>query len=130
MKMPNALKSIDARAAADLMRDGALMVDVREPGEHAQARIPGSTNIPLSRFELSELSLEPDQAVVFFCASGNRTSFSAARLVAKAGGADAYVMQGGISAWGRAGLPVEPGHGRQERQAATAPGFLSRMFQR
>ena len=83
--MASSLKSIDAATAAKLMDQGALMVDVRESGEYARARIPGSQNIALSRFESSELRLGPDQAVVFFCASGNRTRVHAGRLAEKAG---------------------------------------------
>ena len=124
--MANPLKSVDTGAAARLMKDGALMVDVREAGEYAAARIPGSRNIALSRLEGSLLQLAPGQAVVFFCASGNRTTACAARLAAKAGHAEAYVMQGGISAWGRAGLPVESG---RDTAAARAPsGFFSRIL--
>ena len=101
------LKNIDAPTAAKMQENGALLVDVREDGEYEMAHIPGSELVPLSRFEESALTLAPGQAVVFFCASGNRTNVHAARLAAKAGDADAYVMQGGIKAWAQAGLPVE-----------------------
>lgn len=127
--MSRKLKSVDAHAAARLKDKGALMVDVREGGEHARSRIPGSQNIPLSRLELSELPLGPDQPVVFFCAGGNRTSIHAARLAEKAGAAEAYVMAGGISAWGQAGLPVESGSAGQN-DGPTGSGFLSRLFGR
>src|SRR5260221_12733475 len=107
--MAKTLKGVDAHAAAKLMKDGALMVDVREPGEYARSLIAGSLNAPLSRLDLAPLPLGERQAVVFFCASGNRTTVNAARLAAKAGGAEAYVLQGGMFAWSRAGLPVESG---------------------
>jgi rhodanese-related sulfurtransferase len=125
--MARGLKTVDAHTAAKLHKDGALLVDVRESGEHAQARIPGSQLVSLSRFGMSELPLAPGQAVVFFCASGGRTSAHATRLAEKAGTADAYVMQGGISAWRQAGLPVESGSGSSED---VRPGFLSRVFGR
>jgi rhodanese-related sulfurtransferase len=125
--MARALKNVDAHAAAKLQKSGALLVDVRESGEYAQVRIPGSQLASLSRFGMSELPLAPGQAVVFFCAGGNRTSANATRLAEKAGAADAYVMQGGISAWRQAGLPVESGSGSNE---GTRPGFLSRVFGR
>lgn len=124
--MARPLKSVDAAVAAALMKKGALMVDVREPGEHARTRIPGSQNIPLSRLEATALPVGQGQAVVFFCAGGSRTSFSSGRLAAKAGGAEAYVMQGGISAWGQAGLPVESGNFPNEGEPR--PGFFSRML--
>ncbi len=107
--MAGTLTLIDPEAAAELMDGGALMVDVRESAEYAQARIPGSENVALSGLEASELPLAPGQAVVFFCASGNRTNVHAARLAAKAGAAEAYVLEGGLSAWARAGLPIDLG---------------------
>ena len=125
--MAKTLKGVDAHAAAKLMKDGALMVDVREPGEYAHARIPGSRNVALSGFESSDIGLAPGQRVVFFCASGNRTNVYAARLADKASGAEAYVITGGISAWGRAGLPIESGSDTQEA-GGERRGFFSRMF--
>jgi len=101
------LKSIDAPTAAGMQASGALLVDVREDSEYATAHIAGSELIPLSRFEARELPVADGQAVVYFCASGNRTRVHAARLAAKAGAADAYVMEGGINAWAQAGLPIE-----------------------
>ncbi len=122
LRMP---KNVDAATAADLMRAGALMVDVREAHEYAHAHIPGSHHAALSRLEEAELPIAPGQPVVFFCASGGRTTIHAARLSAKAAGADVHVMQGGISAWGRMGLPIESGaaHGRE-------PSIFSRLFAR
>jgi rhodanese-related sulfurtransferase len=128
--MARTLKNVDAHAAAKLKEEGALMVDVRESGEYARARVPGSQNIALSRLEQTDLPLEPNQAVVFFCASGNRTNVYAAQLAEKAGAAEAYVMQGGLSAWGRAGLPVESGSSGENDEGARGSGFFSRMFSR
>ena len=123
--MARSLKGVDASGAAKLMKDGALMVDVREPGEYARGCIPGSQNVALSRFDLAPLPLGEGQAVVFFCASGNRTTVNAARLAAKAGNAEAYVMQGGMFAWSRAGLPVESG---SQGEGGEQRGFFARMF--
>jgi rhodanese-related sulfurtransferase len=93
---------IGVAEASDLVKQGAALVDVREAGEFAAERIPGSVNAPLSR--LAPQSIGQDaKAVVFFCASGARTRMSAGRLAAAAL-APAYVMDGGISAWKRAGL--------------------------
>jgi rhodanese-related sulfurtransferase len=124
--MAGKLKSIDAATAARLREQGALMVDVREDGEFARSRIPMSQNLPLSRLEVSALPLGPDQPVVFYCASGNRTTVAASRLAIKAGAAKAYVMAGGISSWGRAGLPVESG--RQGAAQSGGKSFFSRLL--
>lgn len=101
------LKTITPEDAARMLRDdGATLVDVREPDEHARQRIPGARNLPLSALEEAELALHQGRPVLFHCRSGARTAGHAARLAAKAGTVEAYVVEGGIEAWKRAGLPV------------------------
>ncbi|CAH2601984.1 thiosulfate sulfurtransferase YgaP [Rhodovastum atsumiense] len=100
------LTSITPEEAAGKLREGAVLVDVREPDEHARERIPGALNLPLSRLGAAEPVLPPGRAVVFHCRSGARTQAHAARLAARAGAGPAYVVAGGIDAWKRAGLPV------------------------
>jgi rhodanese-related sulfurtransferase len=102
------LQTIDALAAKRLINDGALLVDIREPDEHARERVPGSRNTPLSRLE----SLPADaKAIVFHCRSGARTSGNASRLAAAAG-CEAFILEGGIDAWKKAGLPVAVDRGQ------------------
>lgn len=101
------LRPIPPEEAARLLREqGAVLVDVREPDEHARQRIPGARNLPLSRLEEAELALEAGRPVLFHCRSGARTEGHAERLAAKAGACEAYLLAGGYEAWKRAGLPV------------------------
>src|SRR3954452_4151232 len=98
------LQTITPKDAARLLQEGATLVDVREPDEHARARIPGARNLPLSRLEEADLAAQPGQTVLFHCRSGARTGGNAARLAAKAGNCEAYVVAGGLDAWQRAAL--------------------------
>jgi rhodanese-related sulfurtransferase len=101
------LKTITPEKAAAMLREGAAtLIDVREPDEHARERIPGATSLPLSRLEEAELAVWEGRAVLFHCRSGARTAGNADRLAAKAGLCEAYVIEGGLEAWKRAGLPV------------------------
>lgn len=101
------LKTITPEDAARLLREaGAMLVDVREPDEHARERIPGARNLPLSKLEEVEATLHQGKPVLFHCRSGARTQSNAARLAAKAGSMEAYAVAGGLEAWKRAGLPV------------------------
>ena len=101
------LNTISPDEAARLLRDGgATLVDVREADEHARERIPGARNLPLSRLEEAELAVHQGKPVLFHCRSGARTAGNADRLAAKAGLCEAYVVEGGLDAWKRAGLPV------------------------
>ncbi|MCC7394662.1 MAG: rhodanese family protein [Sphingomonadaceae bacterium] len=88
--------------AQRLIQDGAKLIDIRDPDEHAREHIPGATNIPVAGIDHLDAG---DCAVVFHCRSGARTHANAARLAAAAG-APCYVIEGGIEAWRRAGLDV------------------------
>lgn len=101
------LNTITPTEAARLLREGdATLIDVREADEHARERIPGARNLPLSRLEEAELAVHQGKPVLFHCRSGARTAGNADRLAAKAGLCEAYVVEGGLDAWKRAGLPV------------------------
>lgn len=127
--MSRGLKGVDVARAAELMKAGALMVDVRERHEFANVRIPGSVNAALSELEAIDLPDAEGRPIVFFCASGGRTAMNARRLAAKAGVAEAYVMSAGIVGWSRAGMPVEQGGGAGDGDHShRSQGFFSRLF--
>lgn len=97
------LTPVSPEKARELIAGGAKLIDIREADEHARERIPAAENTPLSR--LSQLDASQAPAVIFHCRSGNRTSANAARL-AQAAECPTYVLEGGIDAWRKAGLPV------------------------
>ena len=76
------LQTIDPAAAKRLIDQGAILVDIREPDEHARERVPGARNTPLSRLGTLPATAK---AIVFHCRSGARTSANASRLAAAAG---------------------------------------------
>jgi len=78
-----------------------MLVDVREPFEHASARIEGSVLMPMGTV-MEQLELLPrDRPVVVHCQSGGRSSRVTAALRQK--GYDAVNLTGGIQAWRMAG---------------------------
>ncbi len=91
---------------ARLASGRAVLVDIREADEFARQHIPGALSHPLSAFEQAHLQLDPDSDVVFTCRTGMRTAGACERLAARVQG-DAFVLDGGLDAWARAGLPVE-----------------------
>ena len=100
------MKRIDAATAARLVADGAVLVDIRERDEHARERIAGARHLPLSQLDDTP-RVATSATVVFHCRSGMRTAANADALAACADGCEAYLLEGGVDAWKRAGLPVE-----------------------
>ncbi|MEJ1159533.1 rhodanese-like domain-containing protein [Prosthecomicrobium sp. N25] len=81
------------------------LVDVREPAEWADGRIPGAVHVPLSAFAERARTIPEGKPVVFYCLSGGRSGRALA-LCKDLGLAHDTHMAGGISAWRAQGLPV------------------------
>jgi rhodanese-related sulfurtransferase len=96
------LPTISPEKAKKLIADGAVLIDIRGADEHARERIKAARNQPLSDLRNIESGGAP---VIFHCKSGNRTAVNADRL-AQASNCEAYILEGGIEAWKKAGLPV------------------------
>lgn len=94
----------DVRARLDT--GNAILIDIREPDEFARSHIAGAQSHPLSGWEKAHLTVDPDADVIFTCRSGMRTSGACDRLAARVSG-HAYILDGGIDGWSKAGLPVE-----------------------
>ena len=80
--------------------DDFLLVDVREPEEFADSRIPGSVLIPVAGFiDTSAFKLLPqDKEIILHCHSGIRSATCLA-LIQKAGFTNSRHLDGGIVAW-------------------------------
>lgn len=101
------LTKINPTEAARLLQDGAILVDIREADEHAREKVAEAHHLPLSKLDEADLALHEGRPVVFHCKSGGRTMSHATRLSQKVGGAcEAFVIDGGLDAWKKAGLPV------------------------
>jgi len=96
-----------ARLAAD--PSSVLVVDVREPGERREARIPGSVSAPLSAFANGLPELPRGRPIVLQCAGGYRSMIALSALE-RTGAFDAHELadlRGGFAAWKAAGAPIE-----------------------
>ncbi len=105
--MPKPLITLTPEAVEERVRLGhALLIDIREADEFARQHVPGALSRPLSRFGAGALPEMAEIIVVFTCRSGMRTAANAERLAAAVAG-QAFVLDGGLDGWRRAGLPVE-----------------------
>lgn len=98
------MKTISPIEAARLCaHGGAVLVDVREPDEHAREKIDGAVSLPLSSWDGNRLDAGP---IIFHCRSGARTEAQVYRLKQKAGDCEWFILEGGLDGWRRAGLPI------------------------
>ncbi len=102
---------ISPKVAHQLLSEGdCVLIDVREPDEHARERIGGSTLLSLSRFNLQTLSalVRPGQKVILHCRGGSRSA-EACRMATPLAQTGMVVvsLDGGIEAWKKDALPVE-----------------------
>jgi adenylyltransferase/sulfurtransferase len=93
--------------AARTRGEELLLLDVREPGEHARARIEGAQLMPLGQLaeRLGELAAWKGRRVVVHCHHGGRSARACA-LLREQGFERVENLAGGIDAWS---LTVDPG---------------------
>ncbi len=98
-----------------------LLLDVREPSEFAQARIPGSVNVPRGVLEqacewdydetVPALAARAVESIVVVCRSGNR-SLLAADVLRQMGFADVVSLKTGVRGWNDFDQPLVDAQGR------------------
>ncbi len=87
----------------------ALLVDVREANELAQAHLEDAVHVPMSAFDPGLIPVDTGKKVVFICARGARSEQVGKYVVAQGILTEAYNLAGGLIAWAEAGLPLESG---------------------
>lgn len=66
---------------AELVKNGAIIVDVRSPGEYASGNIKGSINIPVDALTKNLAKLkDKNKPVITCCASGMRSGMAKTML--------------------------------------------------
>jgi rhodanese-related sulfurtransferase len=95
---------VTPRQATDLIAEGAILVDVREPYEWLAGHAPKARHIPLDQLRERAGEIPGGRRIVTICRSGARSARAAAMLAAA--GREVSNVAGGMHAWSRAGLPV------------------------
>lgn len=117
--------SVDPVTLARWLKAGqAVLVDVREPGEHAARRIDQAHLLPLGRVEGAHLPDHAGRRLVLHCQKGGRGNAACGKLLRENPGLEVYNLEGGIEAWCQAGLPVRGagGHLPLDRQVQLVVG--------
>lgn len=93
---------------ADIDANNApLILDVRTPNEFADGHVPGARNISIEELaqRIGEIADHRDQEIVVYCERGPRAQ-KAADLLADAGFGSVRHLEGDMSGWRNAGLPI------------------------
>ena len=69
---------------AELVKNGAVIVDVRTKGEYAGGHVKGSINIPLDQLKSNLKKFKKEDTIITCCASGMRSA--SAKSVLKSSG--------------------------------------------
>ena len=94
------------QASTALAATDALLVDVREPWEWEELRIPGSVLIPLAELSQRLDEVPADREVYVHCRVGGRSA-RAVEFLHTHGRPRSHNVAGGIEQWVRDGLPTE-----------------------
>ncbi len=91
--------------AAEILRRNpeVLLLDVREPEEHARGAIPGAVLVPrgLLEMRIGQLCDDPDRPILVHCAAGGRAAL-AARTLQEMGYRDVRCVDGPFEELARA----------------------------
>jgi len=90
--------ALSVEEAQRLLADGALLIDVRNPEEFAEAHIAGAISIPLAALENGSMEALRAPAIVTYCKTGKRSARAVEKLQAL-GIERVYSIAGGIDAW-------------------------------
>lgn len=93
------LPEIVPRELASLLEqpEAPVVLDVREPHEHAYSRIAGSRLVPLATLHTVISTLPRDGNIVVYCHHGIRSAHAVEML--RAAGVPARNLSGGIDRW-------------------------------
>jgi rhodanese-related sulfurtransferase len=86
-------------------RSDLHLLDVREPDEWQAGHIAGSQHIPLAQLRGRLGEIPKDKPILAVCRHGNRSEAATRGL--RTLGYTVENLEGGVTAWKQAGLPLE-----------------------
>ncbi len=101
--------SVSLEAARSALESGrSLVVDIREPVEHAAGVAAGARLLPMSqlRQRLAEIPNDPARPVLLICNTQNRSSRTLKALRETGGYTNVRYVEGGMSEWAKRGWPM------------------------
>ena len=102
------IREVSATDACQQQARGAVLIDVREGEEYANAHARGAVHLSRGVLELKIEGLVPDIStpILCYCGGGSRSALAADNLQ-KMGYTNVASVAGGFRAWKEAGLPTD-----------------------
>ena len=100
--------SVSAPEAIQLInRRNASVIDVRPAAEYSKGHLPAARNFEISELQakIGQIAKNKSNPVLLVCQTGQQSQ-KASQIVSDAGYAEVHVLQGGLDAWQKAGMPV------------------------
>lgn len=96
------------QARADHEAGRVVLIDIREPHEHAGGVVPGAQRLPSSQWaqRWQDIPADASRPVYLICATQNRSRAAWERLQAQPGYEHVRYVVGGMSAWKAQGWPT------------------------
>ncbi len=110
--LPRAAQAQDDAVSLDVARaeheaGRVVLIDIREPMEHANGVAAGAKLLPMRQLgaRLNEIPVDPSKPVLLICNTQNRSS-ATLRALREKGYAHVRYVQGGMSEWARRSWPM------------------------
>ncbi|MDH5671256.1 MAG: rhodanese-like domain-containing protein [Myxococcales bacterium] len=96
-----------AKRLLDNPPQGLVVLDVRTDAEFAEGHLAGAVQLDFyaADFEAQISALDREPPYLLYCRSGNRSG-KTLEIMKRLGFVEVYELEGGISAWSAASLPV------------------------
>jgi rhodanese-related sulfurtransferase len=96
-----------AEATQLINRRNAVVVDLRPAADYANGHLPSARHLELAELQakIGQIAKNKANPVLLVCQNGLQSN-KASRIVRDAGYTDVHVLQGGLTAWQQAGMPV------------------------
>jgi rhodanese-related sulfurtransferase len=93
---------VDASRAEVMIKNAALVLDVREPAEYQVGHLPQAVNVPRGVLEFKvgnhpDLN-DPDRSILIYCKNGGRSALAAYTLK-QMGFSQVEMLIGGFDGW-------------------------------
>ncbi|AJK47828.1 MULTISPECIES: rhodanese-like domain-containing protein [Burkholderia] len=88
-------------------RRNAIVIDLRPAAEYGAGHLPAARSVEFSELagKLGQVAKNKSAPVLLVCQNGQQSN-KAAKVVREAGYGEVHVLQGGLAAWQKAGMPV------------------------